>query len=115
MERARELGGDTPLFLALGLRAKLAAYAGREADARSAAEEALEISRRTGSFRLAERIVAALGFLELSLGRKRGRDRDAAAAAEQVRSGVDTDRTSQRGVLGGRHRGPDRRGPKRRG
>jgi DNA-binding CsgD family transcriptional regulator len=69
MERARQLGGDTPLFLALGLRAKLAAYAGREADARSAAEEALEISRRTGSFRLADRIVAALGFLEVSLGR----------------------------------------------
>src|SRR5882757_5796789 len=69
MERARQLGGDTPLFLALGLRAKLAAYAGREADARSAAEEALEIGGRTGSFRLADRIVGALGFLEVSLGR----------------------------------------------
>jgi DNA-binding CsgD family transcriptional regulator len=68
MERARQLGGDTPLFLALGLRANLAAYAGREADARSAAREALEIGRRTGSFRLAERVVAALGFLEVSLG-----------------------------------------------
>jgi DNA-binding CsgD family transcriptional regulator len=69
MERARQLGGDNPLFLALGLRAKLAAYAGREDDARRAAEEALEISMRTGSFRLAERVVAALGFLEVSLGR----------------------------------------------
>ena len=69
IERARQLGGDTPLFLAHGLRAKLAAYAGREADARRAAEEALEASRRIGSFRLAERIVAALGFLEVSLGR----------------------------------------------
>jgi ATP/maltotriose-dependent transcriptional regulator MalT len=69
MERARQLGGDTPLFLALGLRANLAAYAGREADARSAAEEALEIGRRTGSFRLAERMVGTLGFLEVSLGR----------------------------------------------
>jgi DNA-binding CsgD family transcriptional regulator len=69
MERARQLGGDTPLFLAHSLRAKLAAYAGREAEARGAAEEALEISRRTGSFRLAERVVAALGFLEVSLGR----------------------------------------------
>jgi DNA-binding NarL/FixJ family response regulator len=69
LERARQLGGDTPLFLALGLRANLAAYAGREADARSAAEEALEIGGRTGSFRLAERVVAALGFLEVSLGR----------------------------------------------
>jgi DNA-binding CsgD family transcriptional regulator len=69
MERARQLGGDTPLFVAHSLRANLAAYAGREAEARSAAEEALEISRRTGSFRLAERVVAALGFLEASLGR----------------------------------------------
>jgi DNA-binding CsgD family transcriptional regulator len=69
MERARQLGGDTPLFLANGMRAKLAAYAGREADARQAAEEAIEIGRRTGAFRLVERVVAALGFLEVSLGR----------------------------------------------
>ncbi|MDT5330869.1 MAG: hypothetical protein QOF31_2166 [Mycobacterium sp.] len=69
MVRARQLGGDTPLFLALSLRAKLAAYAGREDDARAAAAEALEIGRRTGSFRLAERVVAAVGFLEVSLGR----------------------------------------------
>jgi DNA-binding CsgD family transcriptional regulator len=69
MERARQLGGDTPLFLAHGLRAKLAAYAGREADARQAAAEAIEIGRRTGAFRLIERVVAALGFLEVSLGR----------------------------------------------
>ena len=69
MERARQLGGDTPLFLAHSLRANLAAYAGREADARNAAEEALEIGRRTGAFRLTERVVAVLGFLELSLGR----------------------------------------------
>jgi DNA-binding CsgD family transcriptional regulator len=68
MERARQLGGDTPLFLALSLRAKLATYAGRVADARRAAGEALEISKRTGAFRLADRVVAALGFLELSLG-----------------------------------------------
>jgi DNA-binding CsgD family transcriptional regulator len=69
MERARQLGGDTPLFLAHSLRANLVAYAGREADAREAAEEALEIGRRTGAFRLTERVVAALGFLEVSLGR----------------------------------------------
>jgi DNA-binding NarL/FixJ family response regulator len=69
MERARQLGGDTPLFLAHSLRTKLATYAGREADARQAAEEALECGRRTGAFRLIERVVAALGFLEVSLGR----------------------------------------------
>ncbi len=69
MERARQLGGDTPLFLANSLRASLAAYAGREADARDAAEVALEIGRRTGALRLTERVVAVLGFLEVSLGR----------------------------------------------
>jgi DNA-binding NarL/FixJ family response regulator len=72
MERARQLGGDTPLFLAHSLRAKLAAYAGREADAREAAAEALETGRRTGAFRLTDRVVASLGFLELSLGRYEG-------------------------------------------
>jgi DNA-binding CsgD family transcriptional regulator len=69
MERARQLGGDTPLFLAHSLRAKLATYAGREAEAREAAETALEIGRRTGAFRLTDRVIAALGFLEVSLGR----------------------------------------------
>jgi ATP/maltotriose-dependent transcriptional regulator MalT len=69
MERARQLGGDTPLFIAHSLRAKLAIYAGREADARTATEEALAFGRRTGAFRLTDRVVAALGFLEVSLGR----------------------------------------------
>lgn len=69
MEQARQLGGDTALFLATSLRAQLAPYAGRELDARRAIDAAMEISRRTGSFRLAERVVGALGFLELSLGR----------------------------------------------
>jgi DNA-binding NarL/FixJ family response regulator len=69
MERARQLGGDTPLFLAYSLRTKLAAYAGRETDARDAARRALETGRRTGAFRLTDRVIAALGFLEVSLGR----------------------------------------------
>jgi DNA-binding CsgD family transcriptional regulator len=69
MERARQLGGDTPLFVAHSLRAKLAVYAGREADARHAAEQALETGRRTGALRLVDRVIAALGFLEVSLGR----------------------------------------------
>jgi DNA-binding NarL/FixJ family response regulator len=68
MERARQLGGDTPLFLAYSLRAKLAVYAGREADARRAAAEALEIGGRTGAVRLTDRVIGALGFLEVSLG-----------------------------------------------
>jgi len=68
MERARQLGGDTPLFVAYSLRAKLATYAGRETDARQAAAQALEVGRRTGAVRLMDRVVAALGFLDLSLG-----------------------------------------------
>jgi tetratricopeptide (TPR) repeat protein len=68
MERAGQLGGDTPLFLAYSLRAKLAVYAGREADARRAAAEALEIGGRTGAVRLTDRVIGALGFLEVSLG-----------------------------------------------
>jgi DNA-binding CsgD family transcriptional regulator len=68
MERARHLGGDTPLFLAHSLRAKLAAHAGREADARQAAAEALERGRRTGAVRLIDRVIGTLGFLEVSLG-----------------------------------------------
>jgi DNA-binding NarL/FixJ family response regulator len=68
MEQARQLGGDAPLFLASGLRAQLATYAGRETDARRIIDEALELAKRTGSLRLAERVVATLGFLELSRG-----------------------------------------------
>ncbi len=69
MERARQLGGDTPLFLAHSLRATLAIYAGRETDARKASAQALEIGRRTGAIRLTDRVIGALGFLEVSLGR----------------------------------------------
>ena len=69
MERARQLGGDTPLFVAHSLRTKLATYAGRETEARDAAQKALEIGRRTGAYRLTDRVIAALGFLEVSLAR----------------------------------------------
>jgi DNA-binding NarL/FixJ family response regulator len=68
MEQARQLGGETPLFLASGLRAQLATYAGRETDARRIIDETIELAKRTGSLRLAERVVATLGFLELSRG-----------------------------------------------
>jgi ATP/maltotriose-dependent transcriptional regulator MalT len=67
-EQSRQLGGDTPLFLAHSLRAVLAAYSGNEAEARRKAAEALEIGRRIGTFRLTERVLAALAFLELSAG-----------------------------------------------
>ncbi|HEX2286450.1 MAG TPA: LuxR family transcriptional regulator, partial [Mycobacterium sp.] len=68
MEQARQLGGETPLFLANSKRAQLAAYAGREAECRRAVSNALDVGRRTGSFRLSERVVSALAFLEVSLG-----------------------------------------------
>ncbi|MCT7657247.1 helix-turn-helix transcriptional regulator [Mycobacterium deserti] len=76
MEQARQLGGHTPLYFAHSLRALLAAYSGNEDTARQAVDEALELSRRIGSLRFAERIYSALTFLELSLG-----NYDAAAAA----------------------------------
>ncbi len=76
MERARQLGGNSPLFLANSLRAQLAAYAGREADARSAIDEATEIGRRSGAARLVDRVTGTLAFLEVSRG-----DYQAAATA----------------------------------
>jgi DNA-binding CsgD family transcriptional regulator len=68
MERARQLGGHFPLFAALILRAWLAAFAGREDDARQAIADALAASERSGSHRLAEWVTTGLGFLEVSLG-----------------------------------------------
>jgi DNA-binding CsgD family transcriptional regulator len=67
-ERARQLSGGTPLFLALSMRAPLAVFAGQEALARRIIADGLEIGRRTGTFRLGERLLGALAFLEVSLG-----------------------------------------------
>jgi DNA-binding CsgD family transcriptional regulator/tetratricopeptide (TPR) repeat protein len=68
MERALQLGGDFPLFVALTMQAGLAAYAGREHQARRDIGEALAASQRCGSYRLAEWPIATLGFLDVSLG-----------------------------------------------
>lgn len=76
LDAARQLGGHTPQFLIMSLRAQLHAFAGQEASARHAADEALERGRRTGTFRLIERVLGALAFLEVSLG-----NHDAALAA----------------------------------
>ena len=67
-ERARQLAGSTPMFLAHSMRAPLAVFAGQEAEARRTIAEALEIVGRTGTFRLGERLLASLAFLEVSLG-----------------------------------------------
>jgi DNA-binding CsgD family transcriptional regulator len=68
MERARQLGGDLPLSVALMIRAAVAAYAGQEAATRRDADEALAASRRCGSNLLAEWPTNIIGFLEVSLG-----------------------------------------------
>jgi DNA-binding CsgD family transcriptional regulator len=67
MERAEQVGGSRTI--ALTVRAAVAAYAGREQDARADAEAALAIARECGSPRLAEWPTMSLGFLEVSLGR----------------------------------------------
>lgn len=67
-ERATQMGGDFPLFIALTTRAMVAAYAGRESQVRTDVADALEASLRCGSQRLAEWAVTTLGFLEVSLG-----------------------------------------------
>jgi DNA-binding NarL/FixJ family response regulator len=89
MEHARQLGGNTPMFLANSLRAQVAAFTGEEADARRAINEALEIGRRTGTFRLADRVLATLAFLDLSLGNHEA----ALAAARPMLSAFDPDST----------------------
>lgn len=68
-ERAQQLGGSVPLLLAKTMRAMLAVRDGREQDARSDVEAALAASKRCGSKTLATAAIAALGHLEVSLGR----------------------------------------------
>jgi DNA-binding CsgD family transcriptional regulator len=68
MERAEQLAGDHPLVIAKAVRALVAAYTGREHDARADARAAIEGADRCGSPRLADRAIMSLGFLEVSLG-----------------------------------------------
>jgi DNA-binding CsgD family transcriptional regulator len=68
MERSLQLGGDVPLFVAMTIRAALAALAGREDQARRATGEALAASQRCGANLLVVWTLTTLGFLELSLG-----------------------------------------------
>jgi DNA-binding NarL/FixJ family response regulator len=67
-EHAQQLGGDVPLFLAMTIRAAVAAYGGREDDARRDTAEALAASRRCGANLLVVWTFTTLGFLEVSLG-----------------------------------------------
>ncbi|ORB17728.1 helix-turn-helix transcriptional regulator [Mycobacterium noviomagense] len=69
VERAEQLGGDHVLVIPLSVRAAVAAYTGRERDARADARAALT-AQRGGSPRLPGYWPAmALAFLEVSLGR----------------------------------------------
>ena len=68
VERALQLGGDVPLFVAMTIRAALATYAGREDQARRDTSEALAASQRSGANLLVVWTLTTLGFLEVSLG-----------------------------------------------
>jgi ATP/maltotriose-dependent transcriptional regulator MalT len=68
MERALQLQGDVPLFVALTIRAALAAYAGRVDEARADATNAFAAGQRGHSETLAEWPITVLGFLDVSLG-----------------------------------------------
>ncbi|MGD1348667.1 AAA family ATPase [Mycobacterium seoulense] len=68
MEIGLQVGRDLAVISALIARGWLGAYAGREAEARRDVTDALAASRRSGTFRLAQWAITALGFLELSLG-----------------------------------------------
>lgn len=71
MERALQLHGDLPLFVALTIRATLAAYAGRVDEARADATKAFAVGQRSHSETLAEWPIMVLGFLDVSLGNYR--------------------------------------------
>ncbi|OBK52426.1 helix-turn-helix transcriptional regulator [Mycobacterium sp. 1081908.1] len=69
MQRATQLGGDLPRVLAPMLQSALAAYAGKEIEARRHAAEALAICHRCDSpFLVTVWPITTLGFLEVSLG-----------------------------------------------
>jgi DNA-binding CsgD family transcriptional regulator/tetratricopeptide (TPR) repeat protein len=68
MERAEQIGGDHGLVIALTVRGLVAAYTGREQEARADARAAIEAADRFGAPLLAEWPRMTLGFLDVSLG-----------------------------------------------
>ncbi|BBZ70250.1 helix-turn-helix transcriptional regulator [Mycobacterium paraseoulense] len=68
MELAAQLGGDFPLFIALTIRAAVAAYEGRVDDARRDLRDSIVAAQRCGSMRLAEWPATLRGFVEVSCG-----------------------------------------------
>ena len=67
-ELARQLGGDFPIMLSLVLNAWLAVYAGPKTTLVTAAAEAIDASKRSGTAWHEDWALTALGFLETSLG-----------------------------------------------
>jgi DNA-binding CsgD family transcriptional regulator len=68
MERASQLGGDFPMFIALTLRAAVSAYLGRANETRRDLDEAIAAAQRCDSSRLGEWPVTLRAFLEVSCG-----------------------------------------------
>ncbi|WP_036437811.1 AAA family ATPase [Mycobacterium sp. URHB0044] len=68
IELAEQLGDDHMASIAYAARAVVAAYTGRERDARADARAATEAANRCGSTRLADQPVTTHGFLAVSLG-----------------------------------------------
>ena len=68
IERAEQIGGDHGLVIALTVRGLVAAYTGREQEARADARAAIEAADRFGAPLLAEWPRMTLGFLDVSVG-----------------------------------------------
>lgn len=68
LERAEQLGGSNMLMIAAMLNAAVSAYTGREHDARSWAQRALDCSGETSAAYVTDWTLTVLGFLEVSLG-----------------------------------------------
>jgi DNA-binding CsgD family transcriptional regulator len=69
MERAQQLNGDVPRYVALMARALWTVHAGEVEEARRACADALAAALRSGAANLAQWPVMAAGLLEVSLGR----------------------------------------------
>ncbi len=68
IERASQLGGDFPMFIALTIRGAAAAYTGRVGEARRDLAEAIAAAHRCGSMRMGEWPVTLRAFVEVSCG-----------------------------------------------
>jgi DNA-binding CsgD family transcriptional regulator len=68
VQRAEQMGGKHMLINSWAAQAAVAAYTGREDDARTAGRSAIDAARATGAAFLLGSAITTLGFLEVSLG-----------------------------------------------